>query len=101
MVLRVQVHKTYLRGRKLSTEEQPTEFIEPPCAFTYNCGGCTLQRLPYDHQLAAKEDRLKFELSNIAKISNVDQVLQPVHAAENPFQCDPVHISNNASSSCP
>lgn len=84
----MQVQKTYARGKKLSVVEQPAEFIEAPCAFASRCGGCTLQQLPYGLQVAAKYDRLSFELKNIAKLPNTADVLQPVIPADSPFQCD-------------
>lgn len=87
-----QVQKTYLRGSKVSVIEQPEEFVKAPCAFASSCGGCTLQQLPYALQVAAKTDRLSFELSKIAKLGNTEDVMLPVIPAQDPFQCDPASI---------
>lgn len=44
----------------------PSEFrVEPPCEFAYSCGGCSIQHLLYDEQLAAKEKFVADALTRI------------------------------------
>ena len=58
----VQVKKGYVEARKADTIKLPDNAIEPPCPHFWPCGGCNLQHLPYQAQLDAKLERLKFEL---------------------------------------
>lgn len=45
-----------------------------------------MQKFPYEEQINAKQDRLRFDLSQLAKIADVDAVLQPVIQAPKPFR---------------
>jgi hypothetical protein len=45
-----------------------------------------LQTFPYQEQINAKQDRLRFELGQIAKITDVDAVLKPIIETPEPFR---------------
>ncbi|MCL2265301.1 MAG: class I SAM-dependent RNA methyltransferase [Treponema sp.] len=55
----VQEHKTWARAELLEITEISPVRIPGNCAFYGRCGGCNLQHIDYDAQLAAKEKILK------------------------------------------
>lgn len=63
-------HKGYCEGRVAALLERAPNTIEPSCPHWHECGGCALQRLPYDAQLAAKEQFVFDALTRIGKIAN-------------------------------
>lgn len=70
---RLEVRIEQVKGRTAFTEiekviEPSTERGTPPCKYFGTCGGCDLQQLPYDGQLAAKVEIIKDSLNRIGKI---------------------------------
>lgn len=53
-VLVTETHPRWARGRLLSLETPSAARREAPCPFYATCGGCTLEHLVYEQQLAAK-----------------------------------------------
>jgi len=53
-----QDHGDWARAELLEVCEPGPNRIEPPCPLYGQCGGCSLQHLSYDAQLAAKKDIL-------------------------------------------
>lgn len=72
-------HKGYCEGRVTALLERAKHTIEPSCPHWHECGGCSLQRLPYDAQLAAKEQFVREALTRIGKIGNPP--LRPIIAS--------------------
>ncbi len=60
-------------GRIISLEENSPYRVNPPCPHFGLCGGCTLQNLAYDHQLAIKENYLRQTLKRLGHI-NLDHI---------------------------
>lgn len=58
----MQAKKSFAEGRKEAVLKAAPGTVQPPCQYHSACGGCTLQELPYDAQLAAKQARFVFEL---------------------------------------
>lgn len=70
---RLEVRLEQVKGRTAFAEiekviEPSTERGTPPCRYFGTCGGCDLQQLPYDGQLAAKVEIIKDSLHRIGKI---------------------------------
>ncbi len=61
--------------------------IEPKCEHHRRCGGCQLQCLSYDVQLAFKEKKVRNNLVRIGGFSEdiIDKVMQPIIGMEEPF----------------
>ncbi|PYZ92274.1 23S rRNA (uracil(1939)-C(5))-methyltransferase RlmD [Salipaludibacillus keqinensis] len=70
----VQVKKNYGFGRLMKINEESSERVEPPCPIFNRCGGCQLQHLSYEGQLAYKHKQVEETLSRIGGITDV-----PVH----------------------
>lgn len=78
-----QVKKHYAQGslRKIITSSEAR--ISPQCAIYPRCGGCQIQHLNYQAQLAAKESQVTQTLKRIAKL----QVpILPIVGMEEPWQ---------------
>jgi 23S rRNA (uracil1939-C5)-methyltransferase len=71
-------HSQYDEGRVEALLTPSPERVEPRCAHFGVCGGCSLQHLAADRQLAYKQQWL---LDNLARIGKVQpgQILEPLH----------------------
>ncbi len=64
-----------------------SEIYTPPCPHYRKCGGCQLQKLPYEKQLARKQRRAEELLGGFCKVENIIGMADPtnyrnkVHAA--------------------
>lgn len=65
----------WARARLIRVVEPSASRREPPCPFYADCGGCTLEHLTYDAQLAAKR---RIVGDAIARIGGVDAELPEV-----------------------
>jgi 23S rRNA (uracil1939-C5)-methyltransferase len=61
----VKEHKTWARAELLEITESSPARVKAACAFYGKCGGCNLQHIDYDAQLAAKTAILKDSFSRI------------------------------------
>ena len=68
----VKVGKNYGYARLVDIIEGSPDRVEPPCPIARRCGGCTLQQLRYDNQLAYKEQKVK---NNLIRIGGFDKAL--------------------------
>ncbi len=61
--------------------------VEPKCEHHRRCGGCQLQCLSYDAQLAFKEKKVRNNLVRIGGFAEalIDEVMQPIIGMEVPF----------------
>ena len=83
----------YARVEKVVT---PSPFrVEPPCKSHRQCGGCQIQALSYDRQLAFKQDKVRNNLLRIGGFSEaeVDRVMEPVVGMENPHSTHSARIN--------
>ncbi|MDU2064062.1 MAG: 23S rRNA (uracil(1939)-C(5))-methyltransferase RlmD [Sporomusaceae bacterium] len=71
-----EVKKSYGRAQLLEVLEAAPERIAPPCPVYQACGGCQLQHLSYEGQLAAKYETVRAALERIGKLAGV--TIQPV-----------------------
>lgn len=62
--------------------------VEPVCAYHKQCGGCQIQAMSYERQLAFKQDKIKNNLVRIGGFTPefIDSVMEPIVGMENPFR---------------
>lgn len=81
----------YARVEKVAT---PSPFrVVPKCPFHRQCGGCQIQAMQYERQLAYKQDKVRENLLRIGGFSpeKIDAVMEPIVGME-----DPWHYRNKA-----
>lgn len=78
-----QVKKSYASGRILNILEESSQRVKPQCAFYEKCGGCQLQHLSYEGQLAVKRQQVKDAIERIGHITGCEVL--PVLGMENPW----------------
>lgn len=76
--VRIAKAKRFARGHLLSLEEPSPARVDPPCPhYTVDrCGGCQLQHLSYDAQLAAKSAIIGDSLRRIGRRDVADPVVE-------------------------
>ena len=78
-----QVKKSYASGNILSVEQASSQRVEPPCPYYKTCGGCQLQHLSYEGQLAVKRRQVQDALERIGHIEGCEVL--PVIGMANPW----------------
>lgn len=66
-----EVKKNYAKGRLTAVHIPAPARIEPKCPIYLQCGGCQLQHLEYQAQLAAKRQTVVDAVTRIAKLSDI------------------------------
>lgn len=75
--------KNYGYGRLLEILEPSPDRVEPKCPVARQCGGCQLQAMSYEKQLAFKETKIR---SNLARIGGITEYeMEPVMGMEKPY----------------
>ncbi len=90
-IMKSKAHYAYARLEKVL---QPSPFrVQPQCAFHRQCGGCQIQALSYEKQLAFKQDKIRNNLIRIGGFAPefIDGVMEPIVGMEEPF-----HYRNKA-----
>ncbi|MBQ7972197.1 MAG: 23S rRNA (uracil(1939)-C(5))-methyltransferase RlmD [Lachnospiraceae bacterium] len=79
--------KNYAFARLEEIIEPSAHRIEPKCEHHRRCGGCQLQCLSYEAQLAFKEKKVRNNLVRIGGFTEeeIDKVMQPIIGMEVPF----------------
>ena len=77
--VRVGRAKRFARGQLLSLEEPSPSRVEPPCRhYTHDrCGGCQIQHLSYEAQLAAKSAIIGDALRRIGRRDVANPIVEP------------------------
>lgn len=73
---------------------EPSPFrVEPRCPFHRQCGGCQIQAMAYERQLAYKQNKVKNHLQRIGGFlpEKIDAVMEPIVGMEEPW-----HYRNKA-----
>lgn len=78
-----QVKKSYASGKILNIIEPSAQRVKPECPYYENCGGCQLQHLSYEGQLAVKRQQVQDALERIGHIKGCGVL--PVLGMENPW----------------
>ena len=79
-------HYGYARVEEIIT---PSPYrVEPQCPLHRRCGGCQIQALSYEEQLAFKENKVRSNLQRIGGFSKeeLEQVCLPIVGMEHPFR---------------
>ncbi|TMW71151.1 23S rRNA (uracil(1939)-C(5))-methyltransferase RlmD [Alteribacter natronophilus] len=80
----VKVKKNFAIGRLMELSEESTNRAEPPCPIFKRCGGCQLQHLDYEGQLAYKTKHVTDVLARIGKMDDV--TVHPALGMEEPWR---------------
>ena len=75
--------KRYAEASLLDILQPSPLRTEPRCRHASVCGGCTLQHLPYNEQLNAKEEQVRDHVQRLAKLD--PSIVQSILGCENPF----------------
>lgn len=75
--------KNYAVGELLEILEPSPDRVEPRCAITGICGGCTIMSMDYQKQLELKQKLIHENLTRIGKIENPN--LKPIIGMQNPY----------------
>ena len=80
--------KSYGYAKLLSVEDPSPFRAEPRCPIARQCGGCQIQALSYEQQLAFKSGKVRGDLIRIGGFSEdfVDGILRPVTGMEDPWR---------------
>ena len=91
-VMKVKKNYGYARMMNILTPS-PYRVKQPKCPMARKCGGCQIQEMEYDRQLAFKEDKIRGNLMRIGEVPAevLDQALEPIVGMDNPF-----HYRNKA-----
>ncbi len=76
----------YARVEKVTT---PSSFrVEPRCRFHRQCGGCQIQAMSYDRQLAFKQEKVRNNLIRIGGFDAalIDRIMEPIVGMEEPWR---------------
>ncbi|MDI7246073.1 MAG: class I SAM-dependent RNA methyltransferase [Bacillota bacterium] len=63
--------RSFARAELLSLARESPDRVLPPCPVYLKCGGCQLQHISYDAQLAYKKRRVEQALRRIGKLEDV------------------------------
>jgi 23S rRNA (uracil1939-C5)-methyltransferase len=75
--------KSYIEAELLELLTPSIERIDPPCPVFGDCGGCSMQQMPYLKQLAVKDELFSEQLWRFAKVDS-SKVLS-IQPAEEPW----------------
>ena len=91
-VMKAKKNYSYARMMNILTPS-PYRVKQPKCPMARKCGGCQIQEMEYDRQLAFKEDKIRGNLMRIGEVPAevLDQALEPIVGMDNPF-----HYRNKA-----
>ncbi|MGN0413074.1 MAG: 23S rRNA (uracil(1939)-C(5))-methyltransferase RlmD [Lachnospiraceae bacterium] len=80
--------KNYAFARLEKILKPSPDRIEPPCPFHRQCGGCQIQALAYEKQLAFKQQKVKNNLMRIGGFEEglLDRIMEPIIGMEEPWR---------------
>lgn len=81
--------KNYGYGKLMEILKPSPYRVEPKCAFARQCGGCQLQALSYEQQLAFKEKKVRGHLERIGGFTELP--MEPIIGMDEPY-----HYRNKA-----
>ena len=77
--------KNYGYARLLEVLEASPDRVDPPCPVARQCGGCRIQQLSYESQLAFKHKQVADCLTRIGGFENVEERMEPIYGMESPW----------------
>ena len=82
----VAVEPKRLVAEAVQTEKRSPQRVDPPCPIYEACGGCQLQHLAYDGQLAAKEELVRESFARYAGLDGAALPLRPMLGMDEPWR---------------
>ncbi len=79
----IKLKKSYGYGRLMEIITPSPDRVEARCPKAKACGGCQIQPLSYERQLAFKEEKVKNLLERVGKVS--DYEMEPIIGMEDPW----------------
>ena len=76
--------KTYAYARVEQVLVSSPDRVAPACPKARSCGGCRMQELAYEKQLAFKEDLVRRNLTRLGGFSDIP--MEPIIGMEEPFR---------------
>ena len=80
----MKMKKNYGFARMMQIIEPSKDRIIPPCPVARQCGGCQIQAMSYDAQLAFKQKKVKNNLERIGGFTELP--MEPIIGMETPFR---------------
>ena len=79
--------KNYGYARLMRVIEPSPDRVEPRCPFARKCGGCQIQEMSYERQLAFKAQKVRGNLERLGGFDQklLDQVMEPILGMDEPF----------------
>lgn len=77
------IKKTFTLAKLIKVLDSSADRIKPKCKYVERCGGCSLQHLSYNAQLALKKQTVE---ETLKKIGNIDIKVNEVVASSNIFR---------------
>lgn len=79
--------KNYGYARLMKILRPSEDRVAPRCAFARRCGGCQIQEMAYEKQLAFKAEKVRGNLERIGGFSGelLDRIMEPALGMEEPF----------------
>ena len=80
--------KGYAFARLMEVVKPGPGRIQPPCPIARACGGCQIQALSYDRQLAFKQAKVRNDLVRIGgfEADEIDRLMRPIVGMEEPYR---------------
>lgn len=82
------VKKNYAYARLEKVLTPSPDRVEPPCPFHRQCGGCQIQTLSYEKQLAFKQRKVENNLMRIGGFSEeqMKEIMEPIIGMDEPWR---------------
>ncbi len=82
----MKVKKTYGFAKLIRVLTPSAHRVAPACPVARQCGGCQLQAMSYESQLAYKENKVCNHLRRIGGLELAEDVFMPIIGMENPWR---------------
>jgi len=79
------VKRRHAEAKLLEVIEDIPDAIKPECPYFGKCGGCSWQNVEYEKQLSFKHSIVEDTLLHIAKLKNIETILQSVIGSPKQF----------------
>ena len=81
----MKMKKRYGYARLMELITPSPDRVQPPCPVAGQCGGCQIQAMAYEKQLAFKENKVKNNLQRIGGLNPDSFEMEPICGMEQPF----------------
>lgn len=83
----MKLKKNYGYARLVEIKEASPNRVEPRCLYARSCGGCQIQQMDYQSQLAFKQRKIRGNLIRLGGFAEeyIDDIMEPVVGMEEPY----------------